>query len=374
MAYIDGYYVFAPVTKNDRSGLLWVASILSLVFSALTIVTRAHIKKRAFGNDDWFILAAEIIALGQYVAVFAGMDRFDLGKSTAIVQADGNATLAGQAVLASNCLFVVALGLSKCSVICFMKRLFTRELRSAWIICNIALGMVGLWTLASILILTIGCGPASNVAGDRCIGMVLRWGIVSGIDGLFELGIVLLSVILVLPLQMSSDIKLAVVSAFVFRIFVAVFSGIHVGYISDSASASDPGLAVVASLVWQQIELGYALISATIPTLKSFIRGYERAMGWESSYAKTGTIVGSQHQLQSFHTKSHLASRHRDDDTHSEYGRSPLRPDQQHYKANVTVPHNPDIPKRMLSTGSGGSQDPIIRKDVDFTVSSESAV
>lgn len=59
-AYINGFYVFAPVTDLDHAGLLWVASILSLLISVLTIVTRAYIKRRAFGNDDWFLLAAEV--------------------------------------------------------------------------------------------------------------------------------------------------------------------------------------------------------------------------------------------------------------------------------------------------------------------------
>ena len=47
---------------------------------------------------------------------------------------------------------------------------------------------------------------------------LLRWSIVAGLDTLFELIIVVLSVVLVWPLQMPLDIKLTVVLAFFFRI------------------------------------------------------------------------------------------------------------------------------------------------------------
>lgn len=58
--YINGFYVFAPVTSTDHAGLLWVAAILSLLFSVVTLFTRYHIKRRAFGTDDWLITAATV--------------------------------------------------------------------------------------------------------------------------------------------------------------------------------------------------------------------------------------------------------------------------------------------------------------------------
>lgn len=58
--YINGYYVFAPVSSTDRAGILWVAVILSLLFSFITLLTRYHIKRRAFGIDDWLITAATV--------------------------------------------------------------------------------------------------------------------------------------------------------------------------------------------------------------------------------------------------------------------------------------------------------------------------
>lgn len=155
-----------------------------------------------------------------------------LGLSTRLTSA--------QVIFTSDCLFIVALGLSKASVILLIKRLFTRDFHSAWLICNILLGLVAAWVIASILILTINCGPESKLLDHRCTGQVgfktylqrftilissqvVRWSIVAAIDGLFEASIMILSVVLVWPLQMGLDIKVSVVFAFFFRIGCANF-------------------------------------------------------------------------------------------------------------------------------------------------------
>jgi hypothetical protein len=216
---------------------------------------------------------------------------------------------------------------------------------------------------------------------------------------------------------MTHEIKLSVIFAFSFRIMyvcfpaffspinsdsfgffspslltfysVAVFAVIHVYYVSRWSSALDPSLAAVYSLLWQQVELGYALVSATIPTLRSFIRGYEKAMGWESSYSVRNTNT---HQSSSAYPLGSMLSKSRHEEEEegrgvlglereSTYDRQhPLRPDGPNYKAkiygpafgNVDVHHHHHV-KRSKSNSSGGSDVPIIRKHVEIQVSSESA-
>lgn len=52
---------------------------------------------------------------------------------------------------------------------------------------------------------------------------IIRWSVVAAFDSLFELAITILSVILVLPLQMTREIKISVVFAFSFRIVYGTF-------------------------------------------------------------------------------------------------------------------------------------------------------
>ena len=126
-----------------------------------------------------------------------------------------------------------------------MKRLFSIDNRTAKILCNSLLSLVAVWVLASILGLSISCGAATKFALEhRCSGQVgstaciycyrtrtnyvpqiTRWSVVATFDSLFEIAVFLLSIILVVPLQMTTEIKLSVVFAFSFRLlYVSPFS------------------------------------------------------------------------------------------------------------------------------------------------------
>lgn len=170
------------------------------------------------------------------------------------------------------------------------------------------------------------------------------------------------SILLVFPLQMTTYIKVTVVAAFAFRILSAVFAALHAVWVSSYAASPDPGLAIANVLVWQQVHVGYSLIASTIPTLKSFIRGYNKAMGWDPTYAaKQDGGFGQGYNLGSI-MQSHGQSRNRDSDF-------PLRPKDGDY--NVGVYHEPSTGKttrRLSNTPSGASDDPIIRRDVFVTV------
>ena len=57
---VDQSNRFAPITEDNHSGLLWVTSILCLVYSVLIIVARLHIKWKMYGADDVTALAATV--------------------------------------------------------------------------------------------------------------------------------------------------------------------------------------------------------------------------------------------------------------------------------------------------------------------------
>jgi hypothetical protein len=163
---------------------------------------------------------------------------------------------------------------------------------------------------------------------------------------------------------MTSEIKMSVIFAFCFRLLVAVFAIIHVYYISLWSSSSDPSIAAVYSLLWQQVELGYALMAATIPTLRSFVRGYEKAMGWESSYyirntaSRTNGTFAMSTMNKSRHEEEgggHINGLHRLETNDTQ----PLRPDRQGYKASIygggpglNETQEGTLPRRTKSSGS----------------------
>lgn len=76
---------FASVTSNDRRGLLWIASILSLILVLFTLSARLYVRKHMLGPDDIATVVAVAIAIGQYVTIFIGLS-FGLGTSRPDVQ------------------------------------------------------------------------------------------------------------------------------------------------------------------------------------------------------------------------------------------------------------------------------------------------
>ncbi|KAK5137069.1 hypothetical protein LTR08_001078 [Meristemomyces frigidus] len=368
-------YTFSPVTATDRAGVVWVAAILSLLFSVLTLITRFHIKSRTLGLDDWLLAASNTVAVGQYIAIYTGLSN-GLGVSSTLLQEQHARTL-GTTVLTSEVLLIVSLGLCKMSVVCYTKRLFTREYRRAWRACNAALALSLAWTIGSALAVSVGCGPAHVLWGaERCPGNLMRWMIVNIFDGLLEIAFIALAIVLVWPLQMTTYIKVTVVSAFAFRICCAVVAVLHGVWFGTYVHSSDPGLAIADVLVWQQVELGYALISATIPILKGFVRGYNSAMGFDLSYEAKKKLGGG-YNLESYgeqsRNRSAAGSRGRSKLggsrlRHEGGDRMNLRPNDGDYQAGAYHEPNRGGKGRPTSTGSGNSEDPIIRRDISVTV------
>ena len=164
-------YIFSQVTATDRAGVVWVAAILSLLFSVITLATRFQIKWRSLGMDDWFLAASNIVALAQYIAIYIGLSN-GVGISSQLLE-EQHAKSLGKTVLTSEILFLLGLGLCKMSVVFFTKRLFTRDHKRAWWACNAALVLSALWTIGGVLAVSVECEPSHALYGaERCTGKV----------------------------------------------------------------------------------------------------------------------------------------------------------------------------------------------------------
>lgn len=184
---------------------------------------------------------------------------------------------------------------------------------------------------------------------------------------------------------MRMHIKATVVCAFAFRLVCAVFASLHGVWIAKYVRSSDPGLAIADVLVWQQVALGYSLIATTIPTLKNFVRGYNKAMGWDPSSEKRG--FGGGYNLGSLvrsgGKNSPLRSRGNSNPPRSG-GSSRPRPSEGEIQLGPVVGdyrvgafHDSTSKakgaRRDLSVASGESADPIIRRQISVTVETERA-
>jgi len=55
-------YKFSQVTDDDQSGIIWVVSLLFLIYTLLTFITRGCIKWNLWGWDDWAVTVAQVRA------------------------------------------------------------------------------------------------------------------------------------------------------------------------------------------------------------------------------------------------------------------------------------------------------------------------
>lgn len=51
---------FSPVAFNDHAGKLWIVTILSLIYSTLSVMARAYIKYKMLGLDDLLLGLATV--------------------------------------------------------------------------------------------------------------------------------------------------------------------------------------------------------------------------------------------------------------------------------------------------------------------------
>ncbi|KAF2257664.1 hypothetical protein CC78DRAFT_527498 [Lojkania enalia] len=287
---------FALITVDDQSGYLWIASILCLIYTLLILVTRLHIKWNLYGADDVAATVATILQLGEVVPLFLAMKN-GLGKSEHLLDAEQLSNV-GRATFAAQIFLILALATAKGSVAALMLRLFTRDMkvtRMSWILCNAVLALTVAWGIGAIIALSVACSPSSFVrdVGEKCGDQVLRWRIITVVDIVIELLLIILPVLFVWPIQMKAYIKLQVIVAFGFRAPVIGFGAAHMHYVGYYANSDDASKAMIPALVYQQFELFWALLSATIPTLKAFMRSFNSGFGMEIDLDGYGSGYGS---------------------------------------------------------------------------------
>lgn len=75
---------FAVDSEHDHSATAWIASLLSLFYSVLSLGARYYLKSGTIALDDGAIVIAQVIAFGQFGSTFYGISQ-GLGKDLALL-------------------------------------------------------------------------------------------------------------------------------------------------------------------------------------------------------------------------------------------------------------------------------------------------
>ncbi|KAI1612445.1 hypothetical protein EDD37DRAFT_647988 [Exophiala viscosa] len=374
MATLGSDNRFSPITPDDHAGSIWIATILCLIYSVITLTLRGHLRWKMYGMDDYLALAATVMQVGEVAAVMVGLNH-GLGKTVNLLR-QSELQKASRATFAGQILFILSLTCAKASTLYLMMRLFnlsgpkansqTRSRIFYWVGIGVLAGMAT-WGLLSVVALSVDCSTRHLIEGNasQCSRQFLRWQLITAFDVATECILVLLSVFIVLPVQISFMLKCQVVAAFGFRLPLAALSIIHLKYISDYTTSKNPGIALVSALVLQQVELCWSLIAATIPNLKSFVKSFSSGFGIQLDPTLTQGAYGSGRYKETNgyemgsvpgqgNSKSRSANRSYNEIEHQD----PITP----------LPQDDKIRRDQESIDSAGSQDHIIRKDVQWNV------
>ncbi|EHY58391.1 hypothetical protein HRR83_007243 [Exophiala dermatitidis] len=378
MATVSGENRFSQITPDDHAGSVWIAALLCLVYSVLTLFLRGHLRKKMYGPDDYLALVATLLQVGEVIAVIVGLQH-GLGRTQDLILAS-ELKQASRAALTGFIFFILAAAAAKASTLCLMMRLFNltgprsqNEPRSRvlyWTSVGF-LGGIGLWGLMSIVALSADCHAATFIRGDqgRCSRQFLRWQLITAFDVATECVLVLLSIFIVWPVQMAFYMKSQVVLAFAFRLPVAALSIVHLKFISEYAGSSNPGVAMATVLVIQQVQLCWTLIAATVPNLKSFVKSFSSGFGIQLDPDSTrayssGRYAGSnQYEMGSVNANAGSKSR----SANRSYNDVETQTHMPHQEPDDSTDSKPTT-RDQASIDSAGSQDHIIRKDVQWNI------
>lgn len=292
-----------------------------------------------------------------------------------------------QAQYGNQAALYMSLGISKISTILLTQRLFTRDMKRSWILCQIMMVTAAVWTIVSPLLVSLGCSPASiapRSAAQTCHNIVLRYEFVVVTDAITDIVLTIVPASLCWKLQMSLTLKFQVFAVFAFRLPLAVFTVLFFKAWQHSLQSSNPGVDRSPAIIYQQAELCVSLMAATIPCLKSFIRSFDTGSGVKanfgssSGYGSAGRTQTNEHgAVQSYklskigrskasQSRSESQTRLKSADDHMESNPRPFTSG----RLTPSLPRNKstrDLDRESQISGN----ELYIRRDMEFAVTSE---
>ena len=201
----------------------------------------------------------------------------------------------------------MSLGFSKTALILLVRRLFMRDMKHAWAVCNVATAVIITWTLVSAVLVSAGCASESLLpreSSDICHGLEIRYMVVVISDGITDFMLAFIPTYLCRRLQMNIVFKLQILGVFALRLPLIVLAGLFYKTWSSSLHGENPGVERTTALIYQQSQLCFSLIAATIPCLKSFIQSFDTGSGQKAGVGYSTHSSGYGHVSSVHHSTS----------------------------------------------------------------------
>ncbi|KAK5674780.1 hypothetical protein LTS10_012516 [Elasticomyces elasticus] len=259
-----------PITNDDHGGYASIASGCGLVFVLMFATIRLwNCGRIGHFTDDSVLFAGSIFHVSQSVLVLIAVD-YGFGKSKLLLD-DKTISRNAKLVYASDILYVVALFMSKISIMCLemclsVERTHLRLAKAILLFTCIAL-------LAGVLMVAFGCQikrPWAQI-DSKCAGLYTRWVAIESLGTLAEIFSFLLILRIYISLQIYWKAKIRGLSVFGLRLVVVIFAVYRIRSLRSFSTSSNPSLDRIQVVTWTQIELAYSLVTATIPCLMALM-------------------------------------------------------------------------------------------------------
>ncbi|QIW95586.1 hypothetical protein AMS68_001104 [Peltaster fructicola] len=377
---MDDYYNdhgFTTPTGDNSRPWLWTVSLLSLLYSLLALGARITSKWDLLWFDDALLGGAYIIAFAHYGTIFSAISN-GLGTTVGTVL-DWEEDLAAKTYFTSRILYLVAMCLSKISVLAFARRIFSGNIYFEKPIFGAALAMSIIWGVLAATLSSAGCTPVQVLTAQQdavCPSNRARWIVIVVLDVVTELLLLAIPVWFVSKNQIKASKKRVVAFVFAFRLVVAAFAiCTAVSYFTFLNGAQD-NIGLSATVAWQEVLLGTSLVSASIPSLRSFLwafmsRGMGTMYGIDTKLSTNGGSIPMRSMNKS--GRSAQGSQAAADEELGEVDvnkKMSLRPDWMQYSVDVGrgSPKTTRDNRASGSMKSDSSEQMIIHRNVEFEV------
>jgi hypothetical protein len=237
------------------------------------------------------------------------------------------------------------------------------------------LGLTTILTVASIFMISFDCTISHPwlFISSHCTSAIPRWEAFAAFDIFTEVLLGLMPFLIVRSLQMSWAKKYIVLMAFSVRLLIFIPIAFRLYYVKKEYNSTDPTLIGTWAAIVTQVDIAYAIISATIPCLRPFMAATVTATA-PTDGTRRGTRYAKGSQEKSNTAKNtyglnSLASRFKASRAREEKQLSSST--QEIYGNNVDHTVSVISPGDQHSVESAESRQMIIRRDVEWAVTDE---
>ena len=288
----------APVTLT----VTIVTLVACTIFVFFRFLTRTWIVKK-IQLDDWFILAAWIVAVGFSVSICIGT-AYGLGLHSADIRPGSEVSLR-KAEYAFSVLYNPALMLTKTSILTFFLTLARGNPLFRW--CNyLTLTVVNVAGLALTILSIFQCRPVSagflypTPLSANCIDIVTLYLSSAPVNIITDLALLFLPMPTLTGMRLPRKQKIILVVTFSFGVFVTVVDIVRIAYLENAAmnrlqaiGKNNANARIVEqkdfpwyaslSFMWSAVEVNLGIVCACVPSLKPlflrFLPGFIRSAG-----------------------------------------------------------------------------------------------